>query len=85
MQQTLWLRQLLGYVLLDRFDTFRFDTVAVYCGWDGQVLTWPLPDLLRSAASGAAPTLEGLRADFQKDMREELDHYAAWKERERYY
>lgn len=27
-----WLRQLLGYVLLDRFDTFRFDTVAC-CGF----------------------------------------------------
>jgi len=28
----IWLRQLLGYVLLDRHNTFRLDTVAVYCG-----------------------------------------------------
>ncbi|WP_439655941.1 hypothetical protein ACSHWB_26285 [Lentzea sp. HUAS TT2] len=79
-----WLRQLLGYVLLDRFDTFRFDTVAVYCGWHGQVLSWPLSALLRSAAPGLAPTLENLRGDFHKDLRDELDRYAAWKERERY-
>jgi len=48
-----WLRQLLGYVLLDRFDTFRLDAVAVYCGWHGELLTWPLSALLTSAAPGA--------------------------------
>ncbi|WP_218159839.1 hypothetical protein [Lentzea albida] len=53
-----WLRQLLGYVLLDRFDTFRCDRVAIYCGRHGQVLSWPLTALLISAASGPAPTLE---------------------------
>ncbi|SDN11400.1 hypothetical protein SAMN04488074_1357 [Lentzea albidocapillata subsp. violacea] len=79
-----WLRQLLGYVLLDRFDTFRFDAVAIYCGWRGQVLTWPLSTLLRSAASGPAPTLANLRADFHKELREDLDRYASWEERERY-
>lgn len=79
-----WLRQLLGYVLLDRFDTFRFDTVAVYCGWHGQVLRWPLSALLRPAAPGPAPPLENLRTDFHKDLRDELDRYTAWKERERY-
>jgi hypothetical protein len=35
----MWLRQLLGYVLLDRHDTFNLDTVAAYCGWSGQLLT----------------------------------------------
>lgn len=80
-----WLRQLLGYVLLDRFDTFRFDAVAVYCGWHGKLLTWPLSTLLRSAASGPVPTLESLRADFHKHLRADLDSYAAWKERERCY
>jgi hypothetical protein len=79
-----WLRQLLGYILLDRFDTFRFDAVVIYCGWRGQVLTWPLSTLLRSAASGPAPTLANLRADFHKELREDLDRYASWKERERY-
>lgn len=79
-----WLRQLLGYVLLDRFDTFRLDAVAVYCGWHGKLLTWPLSTLLASAAPGPAPSLGSLRTDFYKALHDKLDKYAAWKERERY-
>ncbi|MGM1058531.1 hypothetical protein [Saccharothrix sp. Mg75] len=79
-----WLRQLLGYVLLDRFDTFHLDAIAVYCGWHGELLTWPLPALLSSATSGPAPSLDSLRADFYEVLHDELGSYAAWKERERY-
>lgn len=80
-----WLRQLLGYVLLDRFDTFRLDAVAVYCGWRGKLLTWPLPALLSSATPGPAPSLDSLRAGFYEVLHDELDSHAAWKERERYF
>ncbi|CAL9577568.1 hypothetical protein SUDANB95_04927 [Actinosynnema sp. ALI-1.44] len=80
----MWLRQLLGYVLLDRFDTFHLDAVAVYCGWHGKLLTWPLPALLSSATPGPAPSLDSLRADFYEVLHDELDSYAAWKEPERY-
>ncbi|WP_329793556.1 hypothetical protein V1227_17000 [Lentzea sp. DG1S-22] len=80
-----WLRQLLGYVLLDRFDTFHLDAIAVYCGWHGELLTWPLSALLGSATSGPAPSLGRLRADFYEVLQDELDSYAAWRERERYF
>lgn len=78
-----WLRQLLGYVLLDRYDTFRFDAVAVYCGWHGLVLSRPLPALLEQAAHGPVPDLKDLRAGFHEVLQEELDQYTDWKERER--
>jgi hypothetical protein len=79
-----WLRQLLGYVLLDRFNNLHLEAVAVYCAWHRQLLTYPLPALLASAGLGPARNLESLRTDFYEALREALDDYAAWKERERY-
>ncbi|MGI8311784.1 hypothetical protein [Saccharopolyspora hattusasensis] len=34
-----WLRQLLGYLLLDWDDVLRLETLAVYAGWQGRMLT----------------------------------------------
>ncbi len=82
---SMWLRQLLGYVLLDRHDTFRLDTVGVYCGWSGVLLTYPLSALIAAASPGLRPTLARLRADFYEALRDEIDSYLAWKERTRYF
>lgn len=79
-----WLRQLLGYVLLDRHDTFRLDTVAVYCGWSGQLLTYPLARLFAVASSGIVPVLQRMRSDFREALHDDLDSYCAWKERQQY-
>lgn len=79
-----WLRQLLGYVLLDRHDTFALDTIAVYCGWSGQLLTYPLPTLLGASGHGGLPALARLRNDFGNLLAGELDGYAAWRTRQRY-
>ncbi len=79
-----WLRQLLGYVLLDQHDTFRFDTVSVYCAWSGKLLTCPLPEILTAASPGRTPSLEHLRIEFHKALHDELEGYVAWKERQQY-
>ncbi|MCO1657344.1 hypothetical protein [Pseudonocardia humida] len=79
-----WLRQLIGYVLLDRHNIFELDSVAVYCGWHGQLLSYPLQALLATAGGGSTPSLERLRLDFYEVMRDELDTYAAWRERQRH-
>jgi hypothetical protein len=79
-----WVRQLLGYVLLDRHDTFRLEVVAVYCGWHARLLTYPLPALLAAASPGLAPALTTLRNDFHTALSDDLDGYAACKERQRY-
>jgi hypothetical protein len=81
---TVWMRQLLGYVLLDRHDTFALDTIAVYCGWSGQLLTYPLPTLLAASGHGGPAALPRLRDDFGKLLAAELDGYTAWRQRERY-
>jgi len=81
---TVWLRQLLGYTLADRHDTFAIDTIAVYCGWSGQLLTYPLPALLSASGQGGAPALARLRRDFRELLAGELDSYAAWRERQQY-
>ncbi|MET8848470.1 hypothetical protein [Amycolatopsis sp. NPDC004625] len=81
---TMWLRQLLGYVLLDRHDTFAVDTIAVYCGWAGQLLTSPLPTLLAASGHGGPAALARLREEFGTLLAGELDGYTAWRQRERY-
>lgn len=79
----IWLRQLLGYVLLDRHDTFQLDTVAIYCGWQGLLLTYPIDALVVDAGRDAPPSVAAMRADFHEAMRADLDGYTAWKERQR--
>ena len=46
-----WLNQLLAYLLLDWFDTFRLDTVAVYLGWQAKLMAMSLTDLLTIAST----------------------------------
>ncbi|WP_344411985.1 hypothetical protein [Amycolatopsis minnesotensis] len=79
-----WLRQLLGYVLLDRHDTFRIDAVAVYSAWHGCLLTHPLGAFLATASAGPLSDLGQLRAEFHHALRDDVDSYLAWKERRRY-
>jgi hypothetical protein len=68
-----WLNQLLGYVLLDWFDAFCLDTVAVYLGWQAKLVAIPLTDLLSAAGRRHAPSLEELRAKFRQAIQPDLD------------
>lgn len=79
-----WLRQLLGYVLLDRLGVFPVEAVAVYCGRQGQLLTYPLPTLLSAAGTGAPTELTALRDEFNRTQGDLVDSHSRWSERERH-
>jgi hypothetical protein len=74
----------MGYVLLDWFDTFRLDTVAVYLGWQAKLMTMSLTDLLTIASHGQTPLLEDLRADFRQAIQADLDLTAEVQLRKQY-
>jgi hypothetical protein len=79
-----WLRQLLGYVVLDRLGVFPVEVVAVYCGRQGQLLTYPLPTLLAAASVGPPAELATLREKFGLAQCALLDRYTRWRIREQY-
>ena len=61
---TPWLRQLIGYALLDWDDGFRLSQVGFYFSRQGAWISWRLSDLVRrTAASGR--TLSELRDEFR--------------------
>jgi hypothetical protein len=68
-----WLNQLLGYVLLDWFNTFQIDHVAVYLGWQAKLMTTSIIELLAAASRGKTPLLASLRADFRQAIQGDLD------------
>jgi hypothetical protein len=72
---TTWVRQVLGYVLLDRRNVLHVDQVAIYCGWQARLLTYPLASLLTEADSRGLRDLETLRVDFHDALRSDLDDY----------
>ena len=61
-----WLRQVLGYVLLDLDDRYRLDSVGLLLTRQAHLVAWPLVDLLDLAAGSGRPTLGALRADFAR-------------------
>jgi len=71
-----YLDQLLRYLLLDFDDQFGLDSVAVYLGWQGGLLTADLAEI----AQGAAVDLEAARRRFHTTFREELDFRRRWYE-----
>jgi hypothetical protein len=58
-----WLDQLIGYALLDRGDWHSLRGVGLYLARQGQLVTWPLEELLADLA-GHAVTLQALREEF---------------------
>lgn len=58
-----WLRQLLGYVLLDYSDQHRIHTVGFYLARQGVLLKWPLAELIPILAGGNV-SLNKLRLEF---------------------
>ncbi|MEV4644914.1 hypothetical protein [Saccharopolyspora sp. NPDC049357] len=76
-----WLRQLLGYLLLDWDDVHRLEVLAVYAGWQGQMLTCSVVDLLAAATSAPTPTLTSLRDEFRTVMRRDVEKFVKHKHR----
>ena len=60
---TSWLRQLLGYVLLDTDDALHIDAVGVYLARQAHLATWPLADILRETSGRSVVPLAAWRAD----------------------
>lgn len=58
-----WIRQLLGYVLLDLSNQHHIEGVGLYLARQGLLLRWPLPELLPELA-GKPVDLAEWRGDF---------------------
>jgi hypothetical protein len=79
-----WLNQLLGYVLLDWFDTLRISTLGLYLGWQAVLVTDSLEDVLTASSRGPMPGLESLRADFRREVQADHDLMLQAQLRDRY-
>ncbi|GAA0521630.1 hypothetical protein GCM10011581_12280 [Saccharopolyspora subtropica] len=64
-----WLRQVLGYLLVDWDDVLGISTLVVYAGWQGVMLTCTVKELLAAASSGTTPRLAELREEFRAAVR----------------
>lgn len=78
-----WLDQLLGYVLIDRWNSLYLDRIAVYSAWHAMLLAEPLDRLLRNSRA-AAPELSVLRDQFNHEIRDDLEEAALWRDRARF-
>ena len=58
-----WIWQLLGYVLLDRFDQHEISHVGLYMARQGRLVWWELDELIKGA-SGKSESVEELRELF---------------------
>jgi hypothetical protein len=59
-----WLRQLLGYALLDSDNVCHIDSLGVLLARQAVMTRWPLEALLDAAAGSSRPSFETMRADF---------------------
>jgi hypothetical protein len=76
-----WLDQVLGYVLLDRWNTLHLTHVAVYCPGHACLLVEPIEEVLRVSAPSTSPRLGQLRVSFQEAMYADLQDAAQWRHR----
>lgn len=58
-----WIRQLLGYLLLDTVGEFDVKSLGLYLARQGRLLEWPLPDALDTIA-GQPVDLSAVRLEF---------------------
>jgi hypothetical protein len=58
-----WIRQLLGYLLLDTVDEFEVECLGLYLARQGRLFVWPLPDALKTIA-GRPVDLSAVRIEF---------------------
>ena len=75
-----WLDQVLGYMLLDRWNTLHLSQVAVYCAGQASLLVEPIDKILRVSATDTPPLIHELRAAFHEAMRSELEDAARWRQ-----
>ena len=63
-----WIRQLVGYALLDYSDAYRLEAVAIYLFRQGVSLQWPIDEFLQTL-TGEEISLAALRDEFQVETK----------------
>ena len=61
-----WLRQLLGYVLLDYSDQYGISGIGLYMARQGILVSWSLEEVVRSLCADNTTSIQELRAQFQE-------------------
>ena len=82
--QRQWIYQIVGYVLLDYSNQYDLKSVGLYMARQGQLLTWPIPELLSVLTGSNTVSFEELRTEFKNllgSMRTEREIVSAkWRE-----
>lgn len=63
--KALWLRQIIGYVLLDYNEAYNIHSVGIYMARQGELLQWPVADFLRLLMGNDVVSLAQLRQEFR--------------------
>lgn len=61
-----WLRQLVGYTLLDYHDRHHLHSVGIYMARQGILLRWPIADFVAALSQSPSADLPRLRQEFQR-------------------
>jgi hypothetical protein len=78
--------QLIGYALLDYSNRYGLESVGVYMARQGQLMSWPLDQLIRQASGNEQIDMEDLRTDFRKicvELADQRDQYQAYAQKDR--
>ena len=67
------LKQLLGYVLLDYSDHYKFNGIGIYMARQGVLFRWDLAAAIRSLSQGKVNNLNEIRSQFRKIARKVRD------------
>lgn len=68
-QIPLWfIRELLGYTLLDYSDRYHIDSIGLYMSRQDILFKWDLAEVIADLCPGPAPSIAELRAKFQELM-----------------
>ncbi len=61
-----WLRQILGYVLLDYSDSYRINSIGLYMSRQGILCQWDLQEAVQDLGPGKPQTIDALRDRFRE-------------------
>ena len=61
-----WLRQLLGYVLLDYSDQYGISSIGLYLARQGVLVSWSLEEVIGSLCADNTTSIAELREQFQE-------------------
>jgi len=66
--RTSWIRQQIGYALLDYTNEYGIDRIGFYLGRQGALVIWRLVDTVREMAGDSSVSLSSLRAEFREHL-----------------